>query len=69
MEPSPEFQPKKSLHLKERYQLQFLKMTYPWESILSVLEGQRKLIKVDDKKQITGTFAVMERFKGHGNDI
>ena len=44
-------------------------MTYPWESILSVLEAQRKLIKVDDKKQITGTFAVMERFKGHGNDI
>ena len=44
-------------------------MTYPWESILSVLEGQRTLIKVDGKKQITGTFAVMERFKGHDNDI
>ena len=44
-------------------------MTSPRESILSVLEGQRKLLKVDDKKQITGTFAVMEKFKGYGNDI
>ena len=39
-------------------------MTYPWESILSVLEGQRTLIKVDGKKQIIGTFAVMESLRG-----